>query len=76
MSPFFVGQVELEDCASRFIRLRPKPAAMGVDDGSADRQPHADSTRLRGVESLENALEVLLIDTWPTIMYCHENAAR
>ena len=52
------GQGELKYSAARFIRLCPQPAPMGVDDRPADRQPHPHSAGLRGVESLENALEM------------------
>jgi hypothetical protein len=40
---------------------------MGIDDGPADRQPHSHSAGLRGVESLENALDMLRIDARPGI---------
>jgi hypothetical protein len=58
-------QGELKNGASRFIRIRPQPASMGIDDGPADRQPHPHSAGLRGVESLENALEVFRINAGP-----------
>jgi hypothetical protein len=35
---------------------------VGTDDGPADRQPDPDPVGLRGVESLENALDMLRID--------------
>jgi hypothetical protein len=35
---------------------------MGVDDGPAARQAHPHSAGLRGVESIENALEMFRID--------------
>src|SRR6266576_5180955 len=63
------GQRELKYGAARFIRLCPQPAAMGVDDGPADRQPHPRSAGLGGVESLENALEMRRIDARPRIAH-------
>jgi hypothetical protein len=33
---FHLGQGELKNGASRFIRIRPQPAPMGTDDGPAD----------------------------------------
>src|SRR5712691_1919100 len=47
---------------------------MGIDDGPADRQPHPNSAGLRGVESLENALEMFRTNARPGIAHCHENA--
>src|SRR5258708_30229939 len=47
---------------------------MGMDDGPANRKSHPHSARLRGVESLENALEMFRINARPRIAHCHENA--
>jgi hypothetical protein len=47
---------------------------MGTDDGPADRQPYAQSAGLRGVESLENALDMFRIDAWPGIANRDEDA--
>ena len=47
---------------------------MGIDDRPADRQPHPHSAGFRGVESLENALEMFRINTRPRIAHCHEDA--
>jgi hypothetical protein len=63
------GQGELKYGASHFIRICPQPAPMGIDDGTADRQPHPDSVGFRGVESLENAHEMLWINSWPRIAH-------
>ena len=71
---FRAGQGELKYGASRLIRVCPQPAPMGIDDGPADRQPHPHSAGLRGVESLENALEMFRINARPGIAHCHENA--
>src|SRR5258708_37629996 len=61
---FGARQGELKYRASRFIRICPQPAPMGIDDGTADRQPHPDSAGFRSVESLENPLDMLWINTW------------
>jgi hypothetical protein len=55
---FCAGQGELKNGASRFIRIRPQPAPMGTDDGPADRQPHSHAGGFRGVEGIENAIEI------------------
>jgi len=47
---------------------------MGIDDRPADRQSHAYSAGLRGVESLENAIEMVRINARPGIAHGHENA--
>jgi hypothetical protein len=47
---------------------------MGVDDRPTDRQSHPYSARLRGVESLENAIEMVRINARPGIAHGHENA--
>src|SRR6266571_1369220 len=70
--PFRVGQGELKYGAARVVRLGPQPAPMGIDDGAADRQPHPGSTGLRGVESLENTLEMFRVNARPGIAHGHE----
>jgi hypothetical protein len=47
---------------------------VGVDDGPADRQPHPNSAGLRGVESLENALDMFQINPRPRIAHRDEDA--
>jgi len=54
----------------------PELAAMGIDNGPADRKTHPYSAGLRAVERLENALEIFRINAQPGIAYCHENAIR
>src|SRR5262245_47670291 len=71
---FGAGQRELKYGAARLVRLRPQPAAMSVDDRSTDRQPHPCSGRLRGVERLENPLQIRRIDARPGIAHGHEDA--
>ena len=48
---------------------------MGIDDRSTDRQSHPYPARLGGVESLENAIEVVRIDARARIAHGYENAA-
>src|ERR1700738_479664 len=67
-------QDELKHGASRFIGLCPQPASMGIYNGPADRQPHSNSIGLRGVEGLENALEMRRINARPGIAHGHEDA--
>src|SRR5262249_45420030 len=45
----------------------------GINNGPADRQPHSYAACLRGVESLENALEMFWMDARPTIADCDED---
>lgn len=40
---------------------------MGVDDGSAYREPHPHAIDLRGVKSLENTLEMCGVNARPGI---------
>ena len=47
---------------------------MGIDYRPANRQSHPHSARFRGVESVENAVEMFRIDARPGIAHCHENA--
>src|SRR3981081_680127 len=73
---FRARQGELKYGAARFIRLCPQPAPMGIDDRSADRQPHPHAAGLRGVESLENALDVVRINARPGTAHGHQDVAR
>src|SRR5262249_30429895 len=67
-------QGELKYSAARLVRCRPQPAPMSMDDGAANRQPHACSTRLCGVEGVEHTVEIHRIDAWPGIAHRHEGA--
>ena len=49
---------------------------MAVDDGPADRQPHAHAAGLRRVEGFENPLEVLRIDARSGIAHGDADPAR
>src|SRR5262245_44904586 len=67
------GQGELKYGAARFVDAGPEPAAMGIDDGSADGQPHPGAAGLRGVEGLENSLEMFRINARPRIAYSDQD---
>ena len=69
--PFRVRQGELKYGAARFICFCPQPTPVGIDDRPADRQPHPYSAGFRGVESLEDALEMARINTRPSIAHGH-----
>jgi hypothetical protein len=47
---------------------------MSIDDGAAYRQPHACSTGLRGVEGIEDPIEMRRIDAGPGIAHGHKDA--
>src|SRR5215471_848841 len=70
---FGVGQVELKYSAARLVRSRPQLAPMSMDDGAADRQPHACSTGFRGIEGVEDPIEVRRIDAGPGVAQGHED---
>src|SRR5258708_8130026 len=71
--PLRAGQCELKCSASRLICVCPQPAAVGFNDGPADRQPHSHSAGLRGVEGIENALDMSRINARPRIAHRDEN---
>src|SRR5277367_1386034 len=62
-------QRELKYGASGLVCVSRQPAAVGFNDRPADRQPHPHSAGLRRVESLENALDMLRINAWPSIAH-------
>src|SRR5262245_58929833 len=70
---FCSWQGELKHGTERFVRLRPQFASMCMDDGAADRQPHARSTGLGGVEGFEDAIEMLRINARPGIAHRHDD---
>src|SRR5215813_8183536 len=70
---FGTWQGELKHGAARFVRLRPQPAAMSIDDGTAYRQPHPRSAGLGGKEGVEDAFEMRRINTRPGVAYGHED---
>jgi hypothetical protein len=69
-----IRQGELKYGPAWCIHVCPQPAPMGIDDRSTDRQSHPYSARLRGVESLENAIETIRINARTGIAHRHENA--
>src|SRR5215470_2046927 len=71
---FCSWQGELKHGTAGFVRLRPQFASMCMDDGPADRQPHARSTGLGGVEGLEDSIEMLRINARPGIAHRHDDA--
>ena len=71
---FCAWQGEPKYSAARFVRFRPQFASMRIDDGAAYRQPHACSTGLRGVEGVEDSIEMLRINARPGIAHCDEDA--
>src|SRR5579864_827085 len=72
--PVRAGQGEPKYGPARYIHVRPQPAAVGFDNRSADRQSHSYSARLGGVEGLENAIEMVRIESRSGIAHGHENA--
>src|SRR6516162_7980675 len=60
----------------RLVRLSPQPAPMNIYDGPTDRQAHPHAAGLRGVECLENALEMFSIDARSGIAHRHEDACK
>src|SRR5215471_1676610 len=71
---FDIGQGELKCSTARLVRSRPQLAPMSLDDGAANRQPHACSTGLRGVEGVEDPIEIRRINARPGIAHGHEGA--
>ena len=49
---------ESEDGALGHVRRGPEPPAMRLDDGRADRQPHAHPVGLRAAERTEQPVEI------------------
>src|SRR6516162_11714784 len=71
---FGAGQRELKCSAAWLVRLRPQLAPMSMDDGAANRQPHARSTGLRGVEGVEDPVKIRRMNARPGIAHGHEDA--
>src|SRR5258708_40064028 len=49
---------ELKDRSARHVRRRPQPALVGGDDRTADGEPHTHAIWLRGVEGLEQPVDI------------------
>src|SRR5215471_14121912 len=71
---FDIGQGELKCSTARRVRFRPQLAPMSMNDGAANRQPHACSTGFRGVEGVEDPVEIHRINARPGIAHGHEGA--
>src|SRR5215475_13217171 len=71
---FGTGQGKLKYGAPRLVRLHPQLAPVSMDDGAANRQPHACSTGFRGVEGIEDSIETRRINARPGIAHGHLGA--
>src|SRR6516162_4161066 len=71
---FDIGQGELKCSTARLVRSRPQLAPVSMDDGAANRQPHACSTGFRGVEGVEDPVKIRRINARPGIAHGHESA--
>src|ERR1043166_6396385 len=71
---FGTGYGELKDSAARLVRLRRQLATMSIDDEAANRQPHAGSTGFRGVEGIEDPIEMRRINAGTGIAHGHADA--
>src|SRR5262249_8753059 len=67
-------QNELEYRAPWLVRFCPQSAAMRVDNGAADRQPHPRPPGFRSVERLEDTFQNIRGDARPRIAHGHVNA--
>src|SRR2546426_3075503 len=52
----FTGNRECKRGARAIVRYRPETAAMILDDGATDGQPHSHPTTLGGVERVEQSV--------------------
>src|SRR5262249_10288567 len=71
---FGIRQGELKHGTARLVRLRPQLPSMSMDDGAANRQPHACSTGFRGVEGVEDPVEIRRINAGTGIAHGHAGA--
>jgi hypothetical protein len=58
-------QRELKDGTPGYVRCRPTAAAVGLDNGAADRQPHTQAVGLSRIVGVEEVLETLRIQPRP-----------
>src|SRR5882724_10966804 len=63
------GQSELNSCARTCMEGSPQTAAMGLDDRTTDRQPHAEPLRFCRHESGEDAVQVLRVDAPASVLH-------
>ena len=69
-------QPELKYRSLEHVGRSPQLAAMGLDNGSADRQPHSDAIGLARVKGLEEAIERRRVQPRARIPYCYQHAIR
>src|SRR5207253_8229548 len=69
-------QCRLKYCPPRLICTGPQLAAVRLDDRPADRQTHAQSGGLGGVEGLENAVRTCEVQARARVPNGNEHAAR
>ena len=70
--PRFDRQSELKSRARSIVGLRHEVPTMGLDDGAADRQAHAQPFRLRGKESIEEAFDGRGVQPNASVLHRHE----
>ena len=61
--------MDAKRCAAGRIVFDQQPAAVSLDDGAADREPHAQTVRLRGEERLEDAVDVVRGDALARVVH-------
>src|SRR5262245_36656130 len=69
-------QSELKSCAGTVIRDGPELAAVGFNNRTADRQPHAHASRFCREESLEKMIQTLGFQSNPGVLYRDEDFIR
>src|SRR5271166_6120743 len=66
---FGARQGELKCSTARLVRFHPQLAPVSVDDGATNRQTHACSTGLGGIEGVEDPFDIRRINTRPGIAH-------
>jgi len=69
--PVADGQGEMKSTALILVCGYPEATSVGLNNGSADGQPHAHSFRFRGEERFKNPLQVLSFNPFPAIAHFH-----
>src|SRR5262249_57476015 len=69
-------QRELKRCTCWHIPRRPQPAAVALNDQTADREPHPEPVGLRRVEGVEQPVEVLRSEPRTRIAYGNQHHFR
>src|SRR2546427_6107102 len=67
---------ELERGTRAGVARGPQTASVGLDDRPADREPHAHSTGLGGEEGIEQARDLIFIESDTHVLHGHENRVR